>query len=248
MTHSHKQTYDLSYIIIFIGMEYNSGSGGDFQSPGGSQGGGARKATDEQTLIPVTIKMLLEAIPNNKILLDGREPYHVKLVAAVTTVNKTSTSYGYTVEDGTGSIEVKEWIDEGNLEISKMREEAAQDHQYVRIIGKLEEYDSKAKIVAVAVRKLSSGNELTHHLLEVVYEGEKFKKSGQIVGSPSAAMGNMSFGSNNMHSSEPITNNSASTGGGLESEVMAYLRNGEYNKHHVHMTNQNILSRFSVFL
>ena len=210
------------------GMEYNSGGGGDFQSPGGSQGGGARKATDEQTLIPVTIKMLLEAVPNNKILLDGREPYHVKLVAAVTAVNKTSTSYGYTVEDGTGSIEVKEWIDEGNLEITKLREEAAQEHQYVRIIGKLEEYDNNAQIVAVAVRKLSSGNELIHHLLEVVYEGEKFKKGGQIVGSPSAAMGNMNFGNNNMHSSEPISNVGASAGGGIESEVMTYLQNGKY--------------------
>jgi replication factor A2 len=210
------------------GNDYNNGGGGggDFGSPGGTPSGDnnqRRKATDEQTLVPVTIKMLIEASKNNKILLDGREPYQVKLVAAITSVTKGSTSYNYVIEDGTGGIEVKEWVDESNVTISRVREEAAVEHQYVRIIGKLEEYDGKAQVVAHMVRKLSSGNELTHHFLEVAYEGEKYKKQGQIVGSPSQAMGNMNFEGNNMHVSAPINNSGGVQQEGLTADIIQFL-------------------------
>jgi Single-stranded DNA-binding replication protein A (RPA), medium (30 kD) subunit len=188
-----------------------------------------RKATDEQTLVPVTISMLVNAAQNNKMLLDGREPHHIKVVAAITGVQMGSTSYSYTIEDGTGAIDVKEWLDEGNIEVSKMREEAAVEHQYVRIIGKLEEYDGKPQIVAHTVRKLPNGNELTYHFLEVVYEGEKYKQSQQIVGSPSYAMGNMNFGGSvPMQASRPIINGGQGEGGGLVEEIKSFLAGREY--------------------
>lgn len=207
-----------------FGTDYNNSGGGDFGSPGGTPSGdGGRKATDEQTLVPVTIKMLIEASKNNKILLDGREPHQIKLVAAITTVLKGSTAYNYGVEDGTGMIEVKEWVEDGSPIISKMREEAAVEHQYVRIIGKLEEYDGKHQIVAHSVRKIASGNELTHHFLEVVYEGEKYKKQGQIVGTPSQAMGNMNFDGNNMQASAPIMNSGEGQQQGLQSDIISFL-------------------------
>ncbi len=107
---------------------------------------------------------------SNGMLEDGREPHHVKIVAAIRGVNQSSTAYNYEVEDGTGFTEVKEWLDEGDpLSRSQMRDEAAKEHQYVRIIGKMQEYDGKQSVVAYSVRKLSSGNELTNHFLEVVH-------------------------------------------------------------------------------
>jgi hypothetical protein len=218
------------------GMEYNNGEDTSFSSPGANRSypspsagdNPQRRATDEQTLIPVTISMLVSAAQNNKVLLDGREPHHVKVVAAVTAVQMGSTSYTYTVEDGTGSIDVKEWLDEGNIEVSRMREEAAVEHQYVRIIGKLEEYGEKPQIVAHAVRKLANCNELTYHFLEVVYEGEKYKQSQQIVGSPSYAMGNMNFGGNiPMQASRPIINGGQGDGEGLVDDIKSFLAGRE---------------------
>merc|ERR1719469_826808 len=171
--------------------------GNDYGSPGG--GGGTttmaspspsgefkRKATDEQTLIPLTIAMILTSTNNSTTLSDGREPHQIKLVGAVREVTSQSTSNVYSIEDGTGLIEVKEWVDANtdNSTVAKMREEASQDHVYVRIIGKMSDYDGKRQVVAYSVRKISTGNEFTHHMLEVVHSAEKFKKGTQIVGAP----------------------------------------------------------------
>ena len=51
-----------------------------------------------------------------------------------------------------------------------------QDHVYVRIIGSVREYDSKRVIMANSIRKVSTANELTHHMLEVVHTHLGYKK------------------------------------------------------------------------
>ena len=225
-------------------MGYNNGNGGgvdsNFGSPDGNNNFDAaspqssqnrRKATEEQTLIPVTIRMLLNS--NNSILEDGREPHQVKLVAAIRSVNPSSTAYNYEVEDGTGFIEVKEWLDDNDpLLKSQMRDEAAKEHQYVRIIGKMQVYDDKPSVVAYSVRKLSSGNELTHHFLEVVHSAEKYKKSSQIVGSPSMngvmAMNGMNMGGGTFNGGMPSSSTALAQdnnmgGNQLHDDIMQYL-------------------------
>ena len=181
-------------------------------------------------------------------LEDGREPHHIKLVAAVKEVNKASTAYTYTVEDGSGAIDVKEWTDEQDpARKTKMREEAAVQHQYVRIIGKMQDYEGKPSVVAYSVRKLTSGNELTHHFLEVVHSLEKYKRASQIVGSPNGmmnasgvtSMSGIQMGNGNVggfnpghtmpsSSSRPITNNDNDDDGTspLKREILGFLTGG----------------------
>jgi len=173
-------------------MDYggNDGSGaGGYGSPSPSTPGGSsrtRKGYDEQNLVPVTIRMVLNAEMPSCILADGREPHQVKLVAAVRESTPGSTNIMYTVEDGTGKIDVKEWVDSDsdNTAIVKLRERAQNDSTYVRIIGKITEYEGRKEIIGYSVRPVSSGNELTHHFLEVVHSAEKFKSGNQIVGAP----------------------------------------------------------------
>mmetsp|Transcript_13599 Transcript_13599/g.20244 ORF Transcript_13599/g.20244 Transcript_13599/m.20244 type:complete len:273 (-) Transcript_13599:324-1142(-) len=217
-----------------FGTDYGGGGSGNFsQNQGGSPQAQARKPTDEKTIVPATIKMLGTAVRNNMMFDDGREPDQVKIVAAIREVSKGSASYTYTVEDGTGCMEIKEWIDdESNLEKAKEREESAVENNYIRIFGKLGMYDDKPQIVAHCIRKLSSGNELTYHFLEVVHAAETYKKSSSIVGSPSMAMQGMKFNqsgggmNNGMHTSTPLGNNQNGGDGGdaLENDIIAYLR------------------------
>ena len=218
-------------------MDYENGGGGggNFASPGGGGGGtpsgdgNRRKATEEQILAPVTIAMLLKAAQNNNILEDGREPNQIKLVAAVREVTKNSASNAYVVEDGTGVIDVKEWNEDGNLIKAQISEEAAVEHQYVRIVGKLDTYNDTAQIVANTVRKVQDGNELTHHFLEVVHAGEKYKQGGQIVGSSSMPAKNMNF--NGMQSSTPIAAQNVNQGGALDQALTNFLNAGKFNLH-----------------
>jgi replication factor A2 len=44
---------------------------------------------------------------------------------------------------------------------------------YIRVIGEVEDYYGVHKIIAFDVRPVSSGNEVTHHFLEVAYSFEK---------------------------------------------------------------------------
>ncbi len=45
---------------------------------------------------------------------------------------------------------------------------------YICVIGEVEDYYGVHEIIAFNVRLVSSGNEVTHHLLEVAYSYEKW--------------------------------------------------------------------------
>jgi replication factor A2 len=46
-------------------------------------------------------------------------------------------------------------------------------NRYIRVIGEVEDYYGVHKIIAIDVQPVSSGNEVTHHFLEVAYSFEK---------------------------------------------------------------------------
>lgn len=187
-----------------------------FESPEKSAyGGGNRKPYDEQNLIPVTIRMLLNATSTTNsggtgqlALPDGRDISTIKFIGAVRNAEEQSTHVRYEIEDGTGLIEVKQFIDE-STDNSFTRDEREKiisgDGLYVRVIGQLKDFNDSNSVVAFSVRTISTGNELTHHMLEVVYSGEKYKRDhGGAIGS-SGMMPNP-FGTNAPLSSPVPTN------------------------------------------
>lgn len=165
-----------------------SGDGGPSPSQGGYGGGGggggrgsSRKSYDEQTIQPVTIAMCCQSTPDDdgtgELLEDGRKLYHVKIVGAVRSVEDFSTNCLYNIEDGTGLIEVKQWIDTNDCTaLHEIRQACLKDGTYLTIVGQIKDYDGKKTIVADSVRPIATGNEITHHMLEVVYTAENHKR------------------------------------------------------------------------
>jgi len=159
-------------------------------SMGSSQSNSRRY--EEQTLIPVTIRMMLNATPSptdsgNLSLRDGREIHQVKFVGAVRGVDEQSTNASFQIEDGTGLMEVKQWVNtEDCRAVTQMRMEASVENIYVRIVGQMKDYDGRKSVMAHSVRRISTGNELTHHMLEVVYSFERYKRGG--IGASKGAM------------------------------------------------------------
>lgn len=191
------------------GMDYQ---GGDVGGGGGGFGGAtqdsaekkSRRSYDEQTLIPVTISMAFKARGDSSggdeslTLADGRPLHSVKIVGAVRNVDAQSTNVMYTIEDGTGAIDVKQWYDDNDSnEVTEMRKAAIKEGNYITVIGQIKEYDGNKQLIANSVRSLVSGNELTHHLLEVMCSAEKFKRADSIVVPPVMQMhkNNMGFNS-----------------------------------------------------
>ena len=197
----------------------SGGGGGGYTNNFGGGGGTqdstekkARKNYDEQTLIPCTISMIKKAQTDSSggdgtvVLEDGRPLHMVTVVGAVRSVDAQSTSIQYVIEDGTGSIDVKQWVDDNDSEVvSEEKRRAAQDNIYVKVTGSVKDYEDKKMFLANSVRKLGSGNELTHHLLDVMYSGEKFKRADSIV-PPVMVNNSMGFNNNN-------NNNNNNSGG-----------------------------------
>lgn len=235
------------------GMDYEGGSGGGggFTSGGGGYGGGGsqgsggggggnstrvRKAYDDQTLIPVTARMIINTHSTSNAegtsslaLADDRELYRVKVVGAVRSVEDFSTNVQYSIEDGTGLIEVKQWNDDNDVAaVVEMRQACLKENIYIKVIGEVKDYDGKKTLVADTVRPLSSSNELSYHMLEVVYSAESFQKRESIGGLPNMAMptgGGVGFGSSMPSSSMPIGQSSTGgSGDGLRDHVLNYIK------------------------
>mmetsp|Transcript_20092 Transcript_20092/g.42247 ORF Transcript_20092/g.42247 Transcript_20092/m.42247 type:complete len:283 (-) Transcript_20092:295-1143(-) len=199
-----------------FGGGFNSG---DTPSRGDSSDGNKpRRNYDEQTLLPVTIKMILNADGdptggNDLSLKDGRPLHMIKLVAAVRNSEVRLTNVFIDVEDGTGFAQVKVWVNEGDecSAISQLRQAASQDHAYIRIIGQIKEFDGARQIVANDIRPITSGNELTYHFLEVAHSFEKSLKMQSEVATGSVGMG---YGIGNMASNNNVSNTPMPQAGG----------------------------------
>uniref|UniRef100_A0A7S2YFC8 Replication protein A C-terminal domain-containing protein n=1 Tax=Entomoneis paludosa TaxID=265537 RepID=A0A7S2YFC8_9STRA len=233
--------YGLDYEGDMGGM---GGGGHAARSPTASMGNnntqtgsGSRKRTsyDEQTMHAVTIKQMMGSQPqqisdsNGLQLPDGRNLYHVQFVAAVRSFEDNSTHVMYTMEDGTGGVmEVKQWLDD-NAEctaISELRQACSKEHIYLKVVGQLKDYDGKKMVVADSIRPLSTGNEITHHFLQVVYEGEKHKQGTS--GSTGSFRQPGFAGTPVLSRGAPLANN----GGGesaIRQEIIMELANGGEN-------------------
>lgn len=168
---------------------YTNNESGNFGSPhqGTSSQKQSRRPYDEQTLIPITIRMALRSYPDssggdsNLVLEDGRKLASVKIVGATRSVNDNSTNILYELEDGTGLIEVKQWLNDNDCSaVQEIRQQTLKEHQYLKVIGNIKEYEGKKIIFANSIRPISTGNEITHHLLEVLYSAERFKRADNL--------------------------------------------------------------------
>ena len=156
-------------------------------------------------------------------LKDGRPLHMVKLVCAVRSSEERSTNVFIDVEDGTGLTQVKVWVNEGDecSAIAQLRNAAGREHTYIRVIGQIRDFDGQRQIVANDIRPVSTGNELTHHLLEVAHSYEKYRKMQNDSSSIMGGMG-MGIGIGNMASMAPLQGG----GGGMGMGGQGYAAGG----------------------
>ena len=72
---------------------------------------------DRQTLLPLTIRQLKSATQEHQDdswKVDGAELHQVKIVGNILKVEETSTFTKYDIEDSTGVVEVKMWLDQSD--------------------------------------------------------------------------------------------------------------------------------------
>ncbi|KAK3072906.1 Replication factor A protein 2 [Teratosphaeriaceae sp. CCFEE 6253] len=149
-------------------------TGGGFlpgsQSAGDSPGTGKR-GYGKDTLRPVTIKQLTDAHhphPDAEyFLIDGAECTQVTFVGQIRNISTQTTNVTYKLDDGTGIIEVKVWID---AEVGSDEEAGGKpklvEQGYARCWGRLKAFNNKRHVGANIIRPLQDMNEIQYHLLE----------------------------------------------------------------------------------
>ncbi|RYC61134.1 hypothetical protein CHU98_g5073 [Xylaria longipes] len=155
----------------------------------GSQGGSQSavkplpppQPINDESLRPVTIKQIIDAEPayagDASFRIDGLDVKQVTIVGMVRAINPQTTNITYKIDDGTGVIEVKQWLD-----ADKSAEEAAtpafSEEEYVRVWGRLKSFSNKRHVGAHVIKPVRDFNEVNYHLLEATYVHLFFTRGG----------------------------------------------------------------------
>lgn len=142
----------------------------------------AKKKFESQSLLPVTIKQLKSATEQeSKYVVDGKILSQITFVGLVLNMEVQSTNINYNIDDGTGHLQVRVYIDMDEPDPVQLRE-----GQYVRVIGNLRKLGGEMSVVAFQLRPIKDHNELTFHMLEVVHTHLQSTR-GPAEGPPGAA-------------------------------------------------------------
>ena len=121
----------------------------------------------------MTIKQILDAeqpYPDANFRIDGVEVTQVTLVGMVRAVSPQTTNVTLRLDDGTGTVEVKQWLD-SDKQTPEFPLEA-----YVRVWGRLKSFNNKRHVGAHVIKPIEDFNEVNYHLVESTYVHLYFTK------------------------------------------------------------------------
>lgn len=217
-----------------FGSYENGGGGGG----GGGYGGGymsgssPQKSSKEhgsfQTVTPLTIRMIKESHQNpsdDSLQIDGKTVQKVVVYAKVLDVVNKHTNTEYVVDDSTEVMKIIQYVSDDN----QNPQQPAQIGDYVYINGAIRSVEGERTVLAHHVRVVSDHNEITHHLLSVVFTHYQNLKGPLNDGAKLRSANAGTFGNNNMggggfnNGGFVIDNPIQAVGGGMDQQTDSKL-------------------------
>ncbi|WPK24699.1 hypothetical protein PUMCH_001982 [Australozyma saopauloensis] len=171
-------------------MDYNNyGDGGFSHDAGYSEGadGASQRQQTRSSLTPVTIRQINEAsqnVPDGEFSINNVSLNMVSFVGILRKVENQTSAVVVTIEDGTGSVEVKRWIDEKMASAAEETEALlALEGNYVYVTGSLKEFNQKKAIQQAKIVAITDHNEVIYHMLYAIsnhLEAQGLLKVGSI--------------------------------------------------------------------
>lgn len=197
------------------------GNGGGFnasQSPMvGKTPMTGQKSMAEMSMLPVTVKLLTNAEngPDNSTkVINGRKLTTIKICGRVVSLEAKPTYISYNIDDSTGQMEVRQWTSDDGVSNNEIKED-----DFVTVVGRVSIFNGSAQINCYNVFKVKSYNQITHHMISVMFCGESNKKLAAL---PSAApTGGMTATNNNMNMAGVSAGN-AGDDDGMEDEMKSW--------------------------
>ncbi|XP_055534957.1 replication protein A 32 kDa subunit [Wyeomyia smithii] len=137
-------------------------------------GSGAAQENKAEGILPLTIGQILESSEDG-IQLYGVHYSMLSLLAIVRNVEHSSTKITYRLEDHSGQLDAHLWLEEGNSD----KVPGVSTDTYARVIGSVRNHGGTKTVMIFHINQISSPNEVTTHLLEVLnarYKGEQYAK------------------------------------------------------------------------
>jgi len=112
----------------------------------------------------------VQAHPEDAFKIDARELNQITIVGMILAVTEAATNVSFNVDDGTGKIEVRIWLDsEEPAESANEKRAGWRVGAYIRVIGHLRSFNNKRSVMAFRIQPIVDLNEITYHLCECVY-------------------------------------------------------------------------------
>ncbi|KAH7130630.1 replication protein-like protein A 32 kDa subunit [Dendryphion nanum] len=157
-----------NYETSYTSYSGGGGGGGGF-IPG--EGGGSQTSPSgprdysRDNLRPVTIKQIIDAQPTGQeFKVDNANLSQITFVGQIRNIAKQTTNITYKIDDGTGAVEVKQWVDAEAPE--QTYESKLIENAYCRVWGKLKSFNDRKHVSAIIIRPVEDFNEVSYHLLE----------------------------------------------------------------------------------
>lgn len=173
---------DYGYSTTSYGAQGGAHGGGFMPGSQGEGNSASNKRTyGKDTLRPVTIKQILDAHhphPDaDHMVIDDNEATQVTFVGQVRNISTQTTNNTYIIDDGTGTIEVKVWIDaEAQGDEGAGGKKNVTTGGYARIWGRVKQFNNKRHVGAQFIRPIEDYNEIAYHLLEATVVHLHFTK------------------------------------------------------------------------
>lgn len=131
---------------------------------------GSQKQYQNKTLTPVTIKQLQSVVDDSgeNMMLDDRVLDRISFVGVIRNVQKQATNTHYTIEDGTGSIEVTDWNKSQQNDDMEVDDSTIDIGKYVSVIGSLRNFNNRRSVNPNRIRIITDHNEVIYHLLKAL--------------------------------------------------------------------------------
>ncbi|KAI4214841.1 MAG: hypothetical protein LQ351_002554 [Letrouitia transgressa] len=159
--------------------------GGGFM-PGSQPSGSQGHSKDYlKNIRPVTIRQLnlaTQSHPEADFRIDNVEVTQLTFIGQIRNISTQTTNVTYKLDDGTGTVEVKQWIDmaaenpdggdeHGNRGLTANNKHQLLENEYCRVWGRLKVFGSNGRrhVGAHVIRPVTDKMEITFHLLEATY-------------------------------------------------------------------------------
>jgi replication factor A2 len=128
----------------------------------------SQKQYQNKTLTPVTIKQLQSVVDSSgdTMILDNHTLDRISFVGVIRNIQKQATNTHYTIEDGTGSIEVTDWNKQQQNDDMEVDDNTIDTGKYVSVIGSLRNFNNRRSVNPNRIRPITNHNEVVYHLLK----------------------------------------------------------------------------------